>query len=429
MSIPQPTLDDRSYSDLLEEARALIPSLAPKWTNHNPSDPGITLVELFAWLTEMMIYRVNRLPEENTIAFLRLLNGPQWEPGDSLEDDIRATVLDLRRRHRVVTAEDYEVLALEVAGVARARCVPKRNLAMKNEPDRRVFREGYVSVVVVPDPSLTDAVDPGSRPGAPLPSADLLTDVRNALEPKRLVTVRQFVVPPVYVPIQAEIVIATRTDVPAAPLRDRVVEAIETYLGALTGGPEGEGWPFGRDVYVSELYRLLEKEVPGVDYVTDIALSSTVPDDAPRSIEGGLLWHEAGDQVGVELTAHHLPWAQIDPAKIVIGSSLLPVRLQVEAEAAEDFTLEEARRAVKSEVRRLFHRLHGGPGGGTPWTITADEIATELEDLPAIASATVSIEADPSRLYEDGDTIGVRFEEGELADVTVTVEVASGNEE
>ena len=62
MSIPQPTLDDRSYAGLLEEARTLIPSLAPQWTNHNPSDPGITLVELFAWLTEMLIYRVNRLP-------------------------------------------------------------------------------------------------------------------------------------------------------------------------------------------------------------------------------------------------------------------------------------------------------------------------------------------------------------------------------
>lgn len=428
MSIPLPSLDDRGYADLLEEARALIPSLAPKWTNHNPSDPGITLVELFAWLTEMLIYRVNRLPEENTLAFLRLLNGPQWTPGESLEDDIRATVLDLRDRHRAVTALDYEALALEVGGVKRARCVPKRNLAMKIESDRRVSREGYVSLVVLPDPALSAAVDPGSWPGAPLPSAGLLADVRDALEPKRLVTVRQFVVPPIYVPIQAEIVIATRTDVPAGPLRERVAEAIETYLGALTGGPEGKGWPFGRDVYVSELYRLLEKEVPGVDYVTDIALSSTCPNGAPRCIEGGLLWHEAGDPIGVELTAHHLPWAQIDPAKIVIGSSLLPVRVQVEAEAAEGFGPAEARRAVKSAVRLLFHRLHGGPGGGNPWTITADEIDGELVGLPEITAATVSIEADPSRLFEQGDTTGVRFEEGELADVTITVEVVSGNE-
>lgn len=420
MSIPQPTLDDRGYADLLEEARALIPSLAPKWTNHNPSDPGITLVELFAWLTEMLIYRVNRLPEENTVAFLRLLNGPEWTPGERLEDDIRATVLDLRRRHRAVTVEDYEALALEVEGVERARCVPKRNLAMKIESDRRVSREGYVSVVVVPDPSLTDAVDSASWPGAPLPGADLLAAVREALEPKRLVTVRQLVVPPIYVPIEAEIVVAARPGVPAATLRDDVVEAIETYLGT--------DWPFGRDVYVSDLYRLLEKKVPGVDYVPDIALSSSCPAGAPRCIDGGGLWNEQGDQIGIELTAHHLPWARIDPANVVIGSSLLPVRIAVEAEAAAGFEPAEARRAVKSAARLLFHRLHGGPGGGTPWTITADEIEGELVGLPEITAATITIEADPARLFEQGDTLGVRFEEGELADLTVTAEVVSGNE-
>jgi len=248
--------------------------------------------------------------------------------------------------------------------------------------------------------------------------------VRGALEPRRLVTVRQFVVPPIYVPIQAEIVVATRPGVPVAPLRERVAEAIETYLGALAGGPEGEGWPFGRDVYVSELYRLLEKEVPGVDYVPGIALSSTCPEGAPRCIAGGELWHEEGDQVGIELTAHHLPWAQIDPTKIVIGSSFLPVRIEVQTTAAAGVEPAAARRAVKTAVRLLFHKLHGGPGGGDPWEITADGIEAELLGLPEItAVAAIGIEAEPGRLFEDGSTTGVRFEEGELADVTVTVEV------
>src|SRR5262245_6734868 len=235
MSIPQPTLDDRSYADLLEEARTLIPSLAPGWTNHNPSDPGITLVEHFAWLTEMLIYQVNRVPEENTRAYLQLLNGPQWAPGPDLEEDIRATVLDLRGRHRAVTAEDYEVLARAASSrVARARCVPKRNLGEANEADRRVPREGYVSAVVVPDRSISEAVDPVSQTGAPLPSAGLLAQVRADLEPRRLVTVRQLVVPPIYVPIQAEILVATRPDVAVEPLRTRVVSAISGFLDALT---------------------------------------------------------------------------------------------------------------------------------------------------------------------------------------------------
>jgi hypothetical protein len=422
MSIPVPTLDDRSYADLLEEARTLIPSLAPGWTNHNPSDPGITLVELFAWLTEMMIYRVNRLPEENTVAFLRLLNGPQWTPGEDLEGDIRATVSDLRRRHRAVTAEDYEVLARESsAGVARARCVAKRNLAMSNEADRRVLREGYVSVVVVPDidPSFTGAVDPASQPGAPLPSASLLAEVEGNLQPRRLVTVRQLVVPPVYVPIQAGILVATRPDVAVVPLRTRVVQAIEGYLDPLNGGPDGEGWPFGRDVYASEIYRLLEK-VPGVDYVPDVTLSSGVPHGAPRAVAGTELWHEGGDQIGIELQAHHLPWSRIDPTKIVIGSSFLPVRIHIVATAAANIDPAAVRRAAKNKVKLMFNWPAGATEGQE---ITGIQIAAAVDALTEVATvANVTIEADPARLFGEGIATGVRFEAGERADLTVTVE-------
>ena len=54
MPIRLPNLDDRRYAELVEEALELIPVHAPQWTNHNPSDPGIMLVELFAYLTEML---------------------------------------------------------------------------------------------------------------------------------------------------------------------------------------------------------------------------------------------------------------------------------------------------------------------------------------------------------------------------------------
>jgi hypothetical protein len=423
MSIPHPTLDDRSYAGLLEEARTLIPSLAPEWTNHNPSDPGITLVELFAWLTEMLIYRVNRLPEENTRAYLQLLNGPQWTPGEDLEEDIRTAVLDLRQRYRAVTAEDYEALARAAdPGVARARCVPKRKLDEPDEADRRLPREGYVSVVVVPVPSLPAAVDAGSPPRAPLPGAGLLTAVRDSLGPRRLVTVRQLVVPPVYVPIHAEILVATRPDVTVELLRTRMQEAIEDFLDALAGGPAGEGWPFGRDVYASEIYRLLEK-VPGVEYVSDLALSSTAPANDPRFVEGEELWHESGDQIGIGLTAHHLPWAQIDPAEILIGSAFLQVRVRVEATAETSIDPAVARRAAKNAVKGLFHWPAGAPADTE---VTAAEIEAALASLSQIAATplpVVTIEADPARLSGSGSGTSVRFETGEMADLTVTVEI------
>lgn len=68
-----PDLDDRTWADLVDQMRALIPRYAPGWTDHNPSDLGITLIELFAWLTEGVIYRLNQVPEKNYIAFLNLL--------------------------------------------------------------------------------------------------------------------------------------------------------------------------------------------------------------------------------------------------------------------------------------------------------------------------------------------------------------------
>lgn len=71
--IPSPNLDDRTYQDIVDEAIRLIPHYCPDWTNHNPSDPGITLIELFAWMMEMVIYRLNRVPEKTYLTLLDLI--------------------------------------------------------------------------------------------------------------------------------------------------------------------------------------------------------------------------------------------------------------------------------------------------------------------------------------------------------------------
>ncbi|HWR26546.1 MAG TPA: baseplate J/gp47 family protein [candidate division Zixibacteria bacterium] len=68
-----PNLDDRKWQDIVDEAKALIPKYTPEWTDHNQSDLGITLIELFASIVEGMIYRLNKVPERNYIEFLNLL--------------------------------------------------------------------------------------------------------------------------------------------------------------------------------------------------------------------------------------------------------------------------------------------------------------------------------------------------------------------
>jgi len=76
MPLPTPILDDRSYQQLRDELVRRIPVYNPEWTDHNPSDPGITLIELFAFLGENLLYRFNQIPETTKLAFLRLLDVP-----------------------------------------------------------------------------------------------------------------------------------------------------------------------------------------------------------------------------------------------------------------------------------------------------------------------------------------------------------------
>lgn len=74
MPLPAPNLDDlRFQRDLVDEARRRIVQYCPEWTDYNLSDPGITLIELFAWMTETMLYRLNRVPDKNYIKFMDLL--------------------------------------------------------------------------------------------------------------------------------------------------------------------------------------------------------------------------------------------------------------------------------------------------------------------------------------------------------------------
>ena len=90
MGLQPPQLDDRTFGDLFGEARARIQRYAPEWTNHNDSDPGITLLQHLAWLTELTLYRVNQIPELHYVKFLQLL-GIQVEPARAAQVDLTFT--------------------------------------------------------------------------------------------------------------------------------------------------------------------------------------------------------------------------------------------------------------------------------------------------------------------------------------------------
>ncbi|MEB3360473.1 MAG: baseplate J/gp47 family protein, partial [Synechococcales bacterium] len=209
MGLPLPNLDDRTYADLVEEAIALIPVEAPEWTDHNPSDTGIVLIELLAWLTEMVLYRVNQIPDRNQAAFLSLLQGAPWslpegksttEQTALLQAEIQKTLTQLRRPHRAVTAKDFEQLILSdwlktrtaqqefgADGViARVNCLPERDL---ENSDINQIVEGHISLVVLPRSSNAN-------------SENLRNTIKKFLDQRRLISTRLHVVEPGYVKVK-----------------------------------------------------------------------------------------------------------------------------------------------------------------------------------------------------------------------------------
>jgi predicted phage baseplate assembly protein len=80
MGLPAPNLDDRRFQDLVDDARRLVQRRCPEWTDHNVSDPGITLIETFAYLVDQVLYRLNRVPERSYVTFLELMGVELFAP-------------------------------------------------------------------------------------------------------------------------------------------------------------------------------------------------------------------------------------------------------------------------------------------------------------------------------------------------------------
>ncbi|OPX86523.1 MAG: Baseplate J-like protein [Pelotomaculum sp. PtaB.Bin104] len=180
-----------------------------------------------------------------------------------LEEAKIRTRRSLRQGFRAVTSQDYERLAGATPGirVARAKAIPLFKSGLANYPADPV--PAAVTVVVVP---FSDAVKP-------VPSSGFVRNVLRHLDRYRLITTELDVKPPDYVEVSvsASIVINSRSN--PNNLLSKVKEELKTFLHPLTGGPEGSGWPFGRSIYKSEIFGLLEK-VEGVDYIKEVVLNA-----------------------------------------------------------------------------------------------------------------------------------------------------------
>ncbi len=290
MQIQFPDLANRTYKDILDEMISTIPKYSEKWTNYNPSDPGIMILETLAWIFDATFYRIDRIPEESYINFIKLIAGAGGEEVDKqleiLKKDpnsdryhieileflkeieeskkrgqINRNIIEMKAaalrfinsNYRAITEEDFRALAIEAT---------EKN----HENDPRVKRveinkghEGKIDITII-----SDQLDKYDK---------LKKIVKDYLEPRKLLCTKINVTEPDYSPVSIYIEVAclshTRQDITA----DRIKKNILEFLDPLKGGDDKKGWVYGRTLTVFELYHTVE-ETEGVDHARSVIMDN-----------------------------------------------------------------------------------------------------------------------------------------------------------
>ncbi len=162
----------------------------------------------------------------------------------------------IKHRNRAVTPEDFQRLAGEASSyIARTKCI---------------VTEGKIKIIVIPK----------GEEDKPTPSPGLLRTVEQHIRQRCLNTVSPWCIqmlPPAYVPVDVTAVVVPISIDIAVPLERTILKKIKEFFHPLTGGPEKNGWEFGRDVYISDIYAMLER-IEGVDHVDILELNGSPQD-------------------------------------------------------------------------------------------------------------------------------------------------------
>jgi hypothetical protein len=213
--------------------------------------PGAAEFEAFA----MRLVRIgNPLPAKGGAA------------AESLTHAIGRAIESIEKTPRAVTLGDYEALALQAAGARLARAEARANL---HPSFSRLNAPGVITVIALP-------YLPSDRPA---PSQGLLRLVTDYLVRRRVIGTRVVVIGPSYLELSVRAKVVACSGVNKAELRRRVVDSLNRFFHPLTGGPAGQGWPFGRDVFRSEVLQVID-ETAGVDHALSLELIGS--DGAPQ---------------------------------------------------------------------------------------------------------------------------------------------------
>lgn len=291
MPLQLPDLAVKTYKETVDEMIVSIPKYSEKWTNFNPTDPGITIIELLAWISDMTLYRINRIPDESYVNFLRMVAGasgleyvenllkelnPENDPEKrAVSDQARIKLLEFLREiengkkksipeiksealkfleshYRAVTETDFEQLSKEAT---------QDNVDKVKRAIVRVSGTGRIQIIIVSDINFEKDMD--------IRYAQMMSIVKKYLHPRRLIGTCIEVKKPEFTHVKIDIEIICRPYARADTVKKKITDSIITYLDPLKGGPDEDGWPYKRNLTVFEIDRIIE-ETDGVDRTTSV---------------------------------------------------------------------------------------------------------------------------------------------------------------
>lgn len=288
MPIHLPNLDTKTFDEISNEMLASIPKYTDRWTNYNPSDPGITILELLSWIAETTLYRINRIPDESYVNFLRLAAGASGTdevtqlldlPGldrshrrilkflQGIEEgnkkstaDIRAAVLQfLKSRYRAVTEDDIRTLTIEATDHDSEKV--KRAVVFSED--------NAVHIVIVPEK--WDDYEKRAEAYRQESYHTLIACVERYLSPRMLIGTVIKVKQPIFTDITLDIKVMCQHFAIVKKVEDSIRTRIKEHLDVFSGGDEKKGWPYKRPLTIYEIAQIIE-ETDGVKQAESIII-------------------------------------------------------------------------------------------------------------------------------------------------------------
>jgi hypothetical protein len=203
-----------------------------------------------------------------TYPYIDKVTNPEAAEGGAGQEDLERVRVrgpqTIKNRDRAVTYEDFEWLVREASTkVAKVKCLPTTG-------SQNLFEPGKITIIVVP----------ASDDPKPSPSPEFLSEIDEYLTTRTPVDLaaaapRVRLIGPGYVRVGVEAMVEFSSISNAKIIEGRIMENLKQFFHPLTGGPDGRGWDFGRNVYLSEIYQVIEN-TDGVDYVRHLALQSSM---------------------------------------------------------------------------------------------------------------------------------------------------------